>query len=121
MSKLTPDRSVVAGAASSAAPIAQRCAERLSSMAYDRALTLRMLQQLCDAADQIALADERAAEQATMAVDSLYIAYAKDTNPGDGPQARAAINGLFQQLENPSSYNADQFAQSLRRLRPFFH
>ncbi|MGB8324139.1 MAG: multiheme c-type cytochrome [Candidatus Acidiferrum sp.] len=121
MSKLTPDRGVVAGAASSAAPIAQRFAERLSGMAYDRELTLRMLQQICDAADQIALADERAAEQATMAVDSLYIAYAKDTNPGDGPQARAAINGLFQQLENPSSYNADQFAQSLRRLRAFLH
>ncbi|HEY1484192.1 MAG TPA: multiheme c-type cytochrome [Candidatus Acidoferrum sp.] len=121
MSKLTPDRSMVAGAASSAVPIAQRFAERLSTMGYDRALTLRMLQQICDAADQIALADERAAEQATMAVDSLYIAYAKDINPGDGPQARAAINGLFQQLENPSSYNADQFAQSLRRLRTFFH
>jgi hypothetical protein len=121
MSKLAPDRGVVAGAAASAAPIAGKFAERLSSMGYDRALTLRMLQQICDAADQIALADERAAEQATMAVDSLYIAYAKDTNPGDGAQARAAINGLFQQLENPSSYNADQFAQSLRRLRAFLH
>ena len=29
----------------------------------------------------------------------------------------AAINALFQQLENPSAYNADQFASSLRRIR----
>ena len=33
-------------------------------------------------------------------------------------EVRAAINGLFQQLENPSAYNADQFASALRRIRP---
>jgi hypothetical protein len=31
-------------------------------------------------------------------------------------EVRAAINGLFQQLENPSAYNADQFAAALRRF-----
>jgi hypothetical protein len=36
----------------------------------------------------------------------------------DSAEVRAAINGLFQQLENPSTYNADQFASALRRIRP---
>jgi len=87
MSKLNPDRTVVAAAASAAAPLAQRIAERLATMHYDQA------------------------------IDSLYIAYSKDAKPANAAEVRAAINGLFQQLENPSSYNADQFASTLRRIR----
>ena len=117
MSKLNSDRSAVASAASSAAPLAQRIAERLSTMPYDRAIVLRMLQRIPDDAENISLADERAAEQAAMALDSLYIAYSKDTKPPNAAEVRTAINGLFQQLENPSAYNADQFASALRRIR----
>ncbi len=121
MSKLNPDRTEVADAASAAAPLAQRLAERLAAMKYDQAIILRMLQRITDDAENIALGDERAAEQATMAMDSLYIAYSKDTKPSNDAEIRAAINGLFQQLENPSAYNADQFASSLRRIRPLLH
>jgi len=116
MSQLNPDRSAVAASAAAAAPIAQRFAERLAAMQYDQALVLRMLHQISDDAEMISLADERAAEQAAMAVDSLYIAYSKDAKPGNAEGVRAAINVLFQQLENPSAYNADQFAASLRRI-----
>jgi len=56
-----------------------------------------------------------------MALDALYIAYAKDTKPANDAEVRGAINGLFQQLENPSAYNADQFAAALRRIRPMLH
>jgi len=117
MSKLNPDRSVVASAASVAAPLVQHIAERLATMQYDQAIALRMLQRIPDDAENIALADERAAEQAAMAMDSLYIAYSKDAKPANAAEVRAAINGLFQQLENPSAYNADQFATTLRRIR----
>ncbi len=117
MSKLNPDRSVVEPAAAAAAPLAQRFAERLAGMPYDQAMTLRMLQRITEDAENISLADERAAEQAAMAVDSLYIAYSRDAKPGNAAEVRSAINGLFQQLENPSAYNADQFASALRRIR----
>jgi len=80
-----------------------------------------MMQRITDDAENIAVADERAAEQAAMALDSLYIAYAKDTRPTNDPEVRGAINALFQQLENPSAYNADQFAAALRRIRPMLH
>jgi hypothetical protein len=56
-----------------------------------------------------------------MALDSLYIAYSKDAKPANAAEVRAAINALFQQLENPSSYSADQFASTLRRIRPLLH
>jgi Cytochrome c554 and c-prime len=117
MSKLNPDRNAIASAASAAAPLAQRIAERLATMQYDQAVALRLLQTISGDAENISLADERAAEQATMAMDSLYIAYSKDAKPANAPEVRAAINTLFQQLENPSAYNADQFASSLRRIR----
>jgi hypothetical protein len=118
MSKLNPDRNVVASSATAAAPVAQHFAERLAAMPYDQALVLRMLQRIPDDAENISLADERAAEQAAMAMDSLYIAYSKDVKPSNADEVRAVINELFQQLENPSAYNADQFAASLRRIRP---
>jgi hypothetical protein len=121
MSKLNPDRAAVASAADAAVPLAQRFAERLATMQYDPAIALAVLQRITDDAEAISLADERAAEQAVMAIDSLYIAYSKDTKPADAAEVRASINALFQQLENPSGYNADQFAASLRRLRPLFH
>jgi len=121
MSKLNPERRIVADAAAAAAPLAQHIAERLSTMPYDQAITLRMLQGITDDADNIAMSDERAAEQAAMALDSLYISYSKDTDPADAAEVRAAINALFQQLENPSAYNADQFAAALRRIRPLLH
>jgi hypothetical protein len=121
MSKLNADRSAVANAALAAAPLAEKFADRLATMQYDQGITLAMLQRVTDDADNIALCDERAAEQAAMAVDSLYIAYSKDTKPANDAEIRAAINALFQQLENPSAYNANQFASTLRRLRPLLH
>ena len=116
MSKLNPDRNIIAASASAAAPIAQRFAERLAAMQYDRAIVLRMLQRIPEEAENISLADERAAEQAAMAMDSLYIAYSKDARPDNADDVRAAINVLFHQLENPSAYHGDQFASSLRRI-----
>lgn len=71
MSKLNPDRTVVANAA----PLALSIAERMAAMQYDQAITLRMLQRISDSAEEIASSDERTAEQAAMAMDSLYIAY----------------------------------------------
>jgi Cytochrome c554 and c-prime len=117
MSKLNPDRNAVAAAATAAAPVAQRFAERLAAMPYDQALAMRTMQRITDEAESISLADERAAEQSTMALDSLYIAYSKSAKPANAAEVRAGINGLFQQLENPSAYNADQFAAALRRIR----
>ena len=116
MSKLNPDRNAVASAATAAAPVAQRFAERLAGMQYDSAVALRVMQRITDDADAISVADERAAEQAAMALDSLYIAYSKEAKPANAAEVRAAINGLFQQLEMPSSYNADQFAIALRKI-----
>lgn len=121
MSKLNPDRTAVSSAATAAAPIAQRFAERLATMNYDSAVALRTMQGITRNGEVISLGDERTAEQAAMALDSLYIAYSKQTNPANAAEVRVAINGLFQQLENPSAYNADHFAAALRQIGDLLH
>jgi len=37
--------------------------------------------------------------------------------PANAAEVRAAINGLFQQLENPSAYNANQFGAAHHKIR----
>jgi len=121
LSKLNPDRVAVTAAAGSAIPLAQQFAERLATMSYEPGTALRAMQGITQDAETIALGDERTAEQAAMALDSLYIAYSKQANPPNAPEVRSAINGLFQQLENPSAYKADQFAAALKRIHDLLH
>ena len=116
MSKLNPDRNAVVASATAALPLAQRFAERLAAVQYDQGFALRTLQHISGDADTIALADERSAEQATMALDSLFIAYSKEAKAANAADVRAAINELFQLLDIPSAYDADRFAAALRRL-----
>jgi hypothetical protein len=121
MSKLSPDRNAVITLVNSAAPIAEHFAERLAATNYDSNLALHAMQAISADAENISLGDERTAEQAAMALDSLFIAYSKQANPANAGEIRNAINGLFQQLENPSAYNADQFASGLRRIHDSLH
>ncbi len=116
MSRLAPDREAVASAASMSAELADRLARRMAALPYDEALTLRLLRAMCSDADYISGQGEQAAEQVTMALDSLFIAYTRNVKLGNEPEVRAAIQALFQQLQNPSDYNALLFARQMRRL-----
>ena len=51
-----------------------------------------------------------------MALDSLFIAYSRTEKMANAADVRAAINGLFQQLENPSNYNPADFARQMRKV-----
>lgn len=116
MSKLNPGRQTVLALATSAAPAAQRLAERLESAPYDSAAALRLLERIAGSAEEISQQGERAAEQAAMALDSLCIAYTRTAKPANAAEVRAALNGLFQQLENPSRYQPDAFARQMRKV-----
>jgi hypothetical protein len=77
---------------------------------------MRLLQKISNDADEISNEGERAAEQSAMALDSLFIAYTRTEKVPNAPDIRAAINALFQQLENPSSYNPADFARQMRKV-----
>jgi hypothetical protein len=79
-------------------------------------MTLRLMKSIAGDADFIAEQGERSAEQATMALDSLFIAYAANGSAANDQQIRASIRALFQQLEDPSAYNGFNFARALKNL-----
>ena len=106
----------VASLAKGAAEMADRIAQQMQAQPYDRNLAARLLRDIADDADKISTLGERSAEQATMALDSLALAYSKNEQPANQQELRAAITGLFQQLDNPSAYNAQRFAVQMRKV-----
>jgi len=113
---LNSDRQQIASQATSASALADRLAQRLNAMKFDPAMTMRLLKSVAADGSAIAEQGERPAEQATMALDSLFVAYSKNTKLSNEPLIRAAINGLFQQLEDPSAYNGMKFAAAMQGL-----
>ena len=100
----------------SAASLSNQLVARIEAQPYDAAMTLRLLQKISNDADEISNEGERAAEQAAMALDSLFIAYSRTEKMANAAEIRTAINGLFQQLENPSTYNPADFARQMRKV-----
>lgn len=113
---LGSNRQQIAAQATSTADVAERVAQRLNTMTFDQPMTLRLMKALAGDADYIAMQGERPAEQATMALDSLFIAYSKNARMANDAQIKTAIHGLFQQLEDPSAYNGYQFAKAMKEL-----
>ncbi len=119
VTSMSPDRPAVVAAAARAAELSATLANELQNATYDRARTERLLRAISADADNISLEGERTAEQATMTLDSLYIA---DANAGGkNPETRAAIDGLYKLVSNPSAYSAPQFAAQLKRVHQSLH
>jgi uncharacterized heparinase superfamily protein len=116
MSTGNPDRNQAAVQARATADVVSRLAQQISGGSFDQARSLRLLQSIARDGDYISRQGERAAEQAAMALQSLYLAYASQARPANDAQIRPALQALFQQVENPSSYNAPKFAEVMRAL-----
>lgn len=112
---MNPDRGAVESAARRAAGLADRMVAEVRDAKYDRARTDRLLRAIAGDSDAISAEGERSAEQATMTLDSLYIANVKDG--GVSAETRAAIDGLFRQVNNPSAYNGPGFAAQMQKVR----
>ncbi len=108
------DRAQVAALASKASESAGNVVQKMAAVQFDAASTQRLLRSISGDADIISAQGERAAEQAAMVLDSLFVAYSRNTKVANADQVRAAIQALFKQFEDPSSYNAYKFAQQMR-------
>ncbi len=111
-----PDRAQLSSRATATAEIADGLAHRFATVSFDQAMSMRLMKAIIADADLIAAQDERAAEQAAMAIDSLFLAYSKGPRNESNERMRAAIRDLFHSLDDPSSYNAPKFAAQLRAL-----
>ena len=115
VSNITADRGQIASAANAAAESADRMARRMAGVQFDAAMTMRLMKGISADADRIAAQGERSAEQAAMALDSLYIAYSTVEKTGN-EQMRAAINGLFQTFENQSAFTPGAFSRQMKNV-----
>ena len=117
---LNGDRAQIAAQATSTAGLADRLAQRMQAAPFDQVMTVRLLRGISGDAGYISEQGERPAEQAAMALDSLFVAYQRTVKAANAEQIRTAIHALFQQLEDPSAYNAFKFAQQMRALNGLF-
>jgi len=116
MSSVSPDRNQAAAQARTTADLAGRIAKQMSTASFDQARTQRLLHAIASDGDTISRQGERAAEQAAMVLQSLYLVYSSPARPAKDAQIRDAIKALFQQVENPSAYVAPKFAEAMRAL-----
>lgn len=121
MNRLQPDREKVAASASETASELDDFAKRVASLQYSQAMTLKLMHEISGDADEISMSGERSAEQATMALNSLFLSYAKNSKAANDADLKAAIAELYQQLQNPSAYDGFQFAAQLRKFNAALH
>jgi hypothetical protein len=101
---------------SSIRPSLDALAQRASTAPIDAAFTRRMIDAIVGDATRVAAAGERSAEQAAMSLEVLIGAYAGQISGVDAKKARAALDHLLQQLENPSAYDPRRFALALEQV-----
>ena len=116
VSSLQGDRGQISSIATSASGIADRLAHRIANAKFDKKTTMQLMLSITANADGISSQDERAAEQAAMALDSLFVAYTRNEALNSQAQVKAAIEGLFPEFTHPSSYDAFKFARQLRGI-----
>jgi len=116
MSTVSPDRTKAAAQARTTGDEADRMVRQIAAASFDQTRTKQLFQAIARDAGYISLQGERAAEQAAMVLQSLYLAYAAQARPANDVQIRATLKALFQQVENPSSYDAPKFADAMRAL-----
>lgn len=105
----------ISATATRAAAVAGQFAQELNSKTYDAAFTVALMRAIAQDGDSISAHGQRAAEQAAMSLDSLFTAYKQGTNDS-GAELHELINGLFEQVDNPSAYNGPKFAAQMQKV-----
>lgn len=106
----------IASTATHAAATAAQFAQQLNAKSYDQAFALAVMKSIAQDGDSISVQGQRAAEQAAMSLDSLFAAYMQNNKGANDADMREAIKGLFQQVDNPSAYNAPRFAAQMQKV-----
>jgi len=116
MNQLNGNREQIAASAMRASAFADEVVKQLDAQGYDSALTLRLMRRVTGDGNVISIEGERSAEQAAMTLDSLFRAYNQNEKLANGTEIRAAIDGLFALLQDPSAYSAPRFAAQMKKV-----
>lgn len=116
MGQLSGDREQIAASADRAAEFTHSLAIALNDRSYDQAFTLRVMRRIAGDSSAISQQGQRAAGQAAMSLDSLFTVYRQNVKNLDETEIKAAISGLFRQLDDPSAYDAPRFAAQMQKV-----
>ena len=116
MGQLSGDREQIAASADRAADLARSLVLTLNSRSYDQGFTLQVMRKIAGDSRAISQQGQRAAGQAAMSLDSLFTVYKQNAKSLDETEIKGAIGGLFQQLDDPSAYNAPRFAAQMQKV-----
>lgn len=111
--RLRPDTGEVVTLITRARGILDASIARALAARPDAATAARLLRAIAADAEDIAPRGERAAEQAAMAMETLYLAAFSST---EGAPARAAFDELFQQFQSPSAYDPRRFLAQVKKI-----
>jgi hypothetical protein len=109
---LRSDRKSIGSVAGSTADAADQIVDRLKERKFQADDARRILNTLSGESERLANMGPKAAEQATMALQSLAVVSGEK---GKSREFEGALKALYKELENPSNYNAAQFADQFRR------
>ena len=116
MGQVNADNELIVASADRAAELAHSLASSLNSRSYDQVFTLQVMRKIAADSRAISLQGQRAAGQAAMSLDSLFSVYQHHAKNPDAAAIEAAIGVLFQQLDDPSAYNAPRFAAQMQKV-----
>jgi len=116
MNQLNGNREQIAASATRASVLADQLVKQVDAQGYDSAVTLRLMRRVAGDGTAISNEGERSAEQAAFTLDSLFRAYNQNEKPANSTEVRAALDGLFAQLQDPSAYSAPRFAAQMQRV-----
>lgn len=114
-SQLDPDKQMLVKNADIAANDAKTLESEVNDAVYDHTRTIKLMKSISGDGQAISLQGERSAEQAAMALNSLYIADSQHNAKNAAVQS--SINAMYKMLSNPSAYNAPAFAAQMARVR----
>jgi hypothetical protein len=115
MSQLNGNREQISASAARASALSDQLVKQFDGQGYDSGMTLRLMRRVAGDGPNISIEGERAAEQAAWTMDTLFRAYNDNVKPANGPELRAAIDGLFPLLQQ-STYSAPRFAAQMQKV-----
>jgi hypothetical protein len=107
-------------AATRVAQLVEQLVPQVTSVKLDGPLVSTLLRSISSDRDTIAGAGLRAAEQAAMAIEALFMAYRKQVKTANDKAIQDTIQRLFEALEKPEQYDPQQFSAHLQMLHGLF-
>jgi hypothetical protein len=120
LGQINSRRREIGALATEIASVAEQLTQQLAGVPFDQPTTRALLREISGEAQAFSLSGVRSAEQAAMALETLYADYSNVVPESNHEQIKAAISRLFDDLEDPARFVPAQFAAHMQAVHRFF-